>query len=129
MSERRRETGYVEEVSAPAPGHIEPGDYFEDCRYHPAVCVRIDYDEDDIVGLSLVDGSPSGCSLSHCGVRKLSFDEALAIKRLGLNWTHCRHCGHSQVDHRDLNFGGCDEEGGCDCAHPWEPAEALWGGF
>ncbi len=54
---------------------IIPGDIYEDCAFHPVLCVRVDGDE--ISGISLVDGSfPRSCSLSHCGVRKLTVQQA-----------------------------------------------------
>lgn len=63
---------------------IEVGDIFEDCAYHPVLCLGVDYQDDDIWGISLIDGSyPRSCSLLHCGVRKLSLDEAWEIKMHG----------------------------------------------
>ncbi len=63
---------------------MEPGDIYEDCAYHPVLCVEVDYKNDAIWGISLIDGShPRGCSVLHCGVRKLSVDEAWEIKRCG----------------------------------------------
>ena len=64
------------------PSDIRPGDYYEDCFFHPCLCTRTDNDE--INGVSLVDGTyPRGCSIGHCGVRKLSFAEALHWKFFG----------------------------------------------
>ncbi len=49
---------------------IGPGDIYEDCNFHPVLCVSRDGDE--VQGISLIDGSrPRACSLSHCGVVKL----------------------------------------------------------
>ena len=60
---------------------IKPGDIYEDCFYHPVLCTAIQEDGDEINGISLVDGSyPRACSLEHCGVRKLSIEEALKWK-------------------------------------------------
>ena len=57
------------------------GDIYEDCDYHPCLCVSIDTDLDEISGISLIDGTfPRSCSLVHCGVRKLSVAEAWNIK-------------------------------------------------
>jgi hypothetical protein len=54
---------------------LRPGDIYEDCAYHPCLCVRIE--DDDVEGISLVDGSfPRSCSIQHCGVRRLSPAEA-----------------------------------------------------
>lgn len=63
---------------------LKPGDLFEDCSYHPVLCLGVDYSKDHIWGISLVDGSyPRGCSLLHCGVRKLTAKEAWHIKMKG----------------------------------------------
>ena len=57
------------------------GDIYEDCAYHPVLCTYVDYENDVIEGISLVDGSqPRGCSLVHCGVRRLSVAEVLHIR-------------------------------------------------
>ena len=55
---------------------IRRGDFYEDCRYHPMLCVEL-RDGDELVGISLVDGVMSSCSLGFCGVEKLTLDEAL----------------------------------------------------
>lgn len=61
---------------------ISPGEYYEDCSYHPCLCIRV-Y-EDEVSGVSLVDGSyPRSCSIVGCGIRKLTFDEALQWKFYG----------------------------------------------
>jgi len=63
---------------------LAPGDLYEDCSFHPVVCVEVDYDRDEIFGISLIDGSyPRGCGLRCCGVRKLTIDEAWKIIRHG----------------------------------------------
>ncbi|MDP9123426.1 MAG: hypothetical protein M3N82_02320 [Pseudomonadota bacterium] len=36
---------------------LSPGDLYEDCSFHPVVCVEVDYDRDEIFGISLIDGS------------------------------------------------------------------------
>lgn len=60
------------------------GDIYEDCAYHPVLCISVDYENDDISGISLIDGSyPRSCSLRHCGVRKLTVEEAWQIRRKG----------------------------------------------
>lgn len=60
------------------------GDIYEDSGYHPVLCTAIDYENDDISGISLIDGSyPRSCSLRHPGIRKLSVEEALEIHRKG----------------------------------------------
>src|SRR5258708_1212782 len=65
------------------PGDIRPGDLFEDCRYHPCFCYEISDDGDGIFGISLVDGSTWQCSISGCGVRKLTPAEAWRWKSEG----------------------------------------------
>jgi len=63
---------------------IGVGEVFEDCAYHPCLCVKIDAENDEIVGVSLIDGSfPRCCSIKHCGIRKLSIAEALEWKVKG----------------------------------------------
>ena len=57
-----------------------PGDFYEDCRYHPMLCIAVDEDEDDLDGISLIDGFIGSCSLTHCGVQSLTFEEAFARK-------------------------------------------------
>lgn len=57
---------------------IKVGDFYEDCAYHPVICT--DIDGDDIEGTSLVDGiSGKSCSVSHCGIRILSYKEAFDL--------------------------------------------------
>jgi len=34
---------------------VRPGDFYEYCFFHPVVCVRVD--DDDVQGISLIDGS------------------------------------------------------------------------
>ena len=63
---------------------LAPGDLYEDCSFHPVVCFTVDYDLDEISGVSLIDGSyPRWCSLRGCGIRKLTVDEAWQIKLRG----------------------------------------------
>lgn len=63
---------------------INVGDFFEDCSFHPVLCLGVDYRSDDLWGISLIDGSyPRSCSFIHCGVRKLSLEEAWSIKMNG----------------------------------------------
>ncbi len=63
---------------------IKPGSFYEDCGFHPCVCTRVNPEDDEIQGISLVDGSyPRSCSVKHCGVQLLSFDEAVNRKLKG----------------------------------------------
>lgn len=60
------------------------GDIYEDCAYHPVLCMGISYEDDNVLGISLIDGSqPRSCSLRHCGVRKLTVEEAWKIELEG----------------------------------------------
>jgi hypothetical protein len=66
------------------PGEIQPGDLFEDCRYHPCLCYEVgDPGDDGVFGISLIDGSTWQCSLKACGVRKLTPAEAWQWKSSG----------------------------------------------
>jgi hypothetical protein len=68
----------------PAPDQsdlIAVGDIYEDCAYHPVLCTSADYQEDELSGISLIDGStPRSCSPTHCGPVRLTVEEAVAIK-------------------------------------------------
>jgi hypothetical protein len=67
------------------PGELHPGELFEDCRYHPCLCTEVGGDDDPsgVWGISLVDGRPVGCSVLHCGLRKLTLAEAVRWKQEG----------------------------------------------
>jgi hypothetical protein len=61
---------------------FDPGDLYEDCAYHPCLCVGVSVADDEIWGISLIDGSyPRSCSLNHCDVRKVGVEEAWEIKQ------------------------------------------------
>jgi len=61
------------------PEEIRPGDIYEDCAFHPVLCTYLDGDE--IGGVSLIDATaPRACSLSHCGVVKLSITDVTAAR-------------------------------------------------
>lgn len=60
------------------------GNIYEDSACHPVLCTSVDYENDEISGISLIDGSyPRSCSLRHSGVRKLTIEEALEIRLNG----------------------------------------------
>ena len=62
---------------------FRPGDYYEDCSFHPCLCIAVD-GLGGISGISLIDGSsPRSCDIAHCGVRKLTLDEVMLWKRKG----------------------------------------------
>ena len=67
------------------PGELLPGDLFEDRRHHPCICIEANAsdDVDGVCGISLVDGTPCGCSISNCGLRKLTLEEAVYWKYHG----------------------------------------------
>ena len=63
---------------------LRPGDIYEDCAFHPVLCLGVNYRTDEIWGVSLVDGTfPRSCSLIHCGIRKLTPTQAWLLKRSG----------------------------------------------
>lgn len=68
------------------PEDLKPGDFYEDCLFHPCLCTEVDTSGGDMVisGISLVDGTnPRGCSVPGCGVRRLTLEEALIWKFFG----------------------------------------------
>ena len=73
---------YIDTVVKPIVDKLDihVGDIYEHCSYHPVRCTEIDIDNDDISGISLVNGvGPMSCSFVHCGVRKLTEQEAQQI--------------------------------------------------
>jgi hypothetical protein len=61
---------------------LKPGDFYEDCAFHPCLCVSTGMGMVD--GISLVDGSfPRNCGVPQCGVRKLTAKEAIAWRLFG----------------------------------------------
>ncbi len=66
-------------VEVNQPGELRPGDLFEDCRYHPCLCTEGGSADDPggVYGISLVDGTPCGCSIAHCGLRRLTVGEVV----------------------------------------------------
>jgi hypothetical protein len=61
---------------------LKPGDYYEDCAYHPCLCVAAGKGE--VEGISLADGSfPRNCGVPQCGVRKLTLREAIQWRCFG----------------------------------------------
>lgn len=72
----------------PAQPHVKlaarfaPGDIYEDCSSHPCLCIGVSEEEDEIWGVSLIDGSyPRSCSLQHCSIEKLTVDQAWMRKK------------------------------------------------
>ena len=61
---------------------IQPGDFYEDCAYHPCLCVSTGMGM--VNGISLVDGSfPRNCGIPQCQVRKLTTEEAIQWRLFG----------------------------------------------
>jgi len=59
---------------------IVVGTIYEDCAYHPVLCTYKNGDEDEMEGISLIDGQIRRCSVFHCGAEPLTLAQALAIK-------------------------------------------------
>jgi hypothetical protein len=68
------------------PDDLKPGDFYEDCAFHPCLCVNVDCSGGDIEiwGVSLIDGSyPRSCGVPGCAVVKLTLEEALQWRFFG----------------------------------------------
>ena len=60
---------------------IQVEDIYEDCAYHPVLCTYASDEEDELRGISLIDGSgPRSCSLRNCAPEMLTLDQAVWIK-------------------------------------------------
>lgn len=59
---------------------IKVGDTYEDCGYRPLLCNNVNYDEDHISGISLVDGQEYQCSIYHCSPTKIRFRYAFLLR-------------------------------------------------
>jgi hypothetical protein len=60
---------------------ITIGSIYEDCAYHPVLCTFKNDEEDEMGGISLIDGQLRSCSVFHCGPEPISLSQALEIKR------------------------------------------------
>ena len=77
-----RHRGHYALVTAALPvAEIQVGSIFEDCAYHPVLCTLRNDEEDEMEGISLIDGQIRRCSVFHCGAEPLTVAQALAIKR------------------------------------------------
>lgn len=63
---------------------IEVGDYYIDCGWKPRECVEINYEEDDLCGINLVDNTRGYCSPYNCNPKKINQVEALKLTSLWL---------------------------------------------
>jgi hypothetical protein len=69
-------------VNGPLPvDDIAVGTIYEDCAYHPVLCTYRSDEEDEMEGISLIDGQIRRCSVLYCGAEPLTLAQALAIKR------------------------------------------------
>jgi hypothetical protein len=60
---------------------IQRGEFYEDCRYHPMLCIKAAQDGyDELIGVSLIDGMTAACSEDHCGVVPMTVEEAIDRK-------------------------------------------------
>ena len=67
-------------INADAP-LIRKGMIYEDCAFHPVLCVEV-HSDDSVSGISLIDGSyPRTCSVTSCGIVSLSIEEAVEIRK------------------------------------------------
>jgi hypothetical protein len=98
------------------PAEIRVGSLYLDCFFHPTLCTYVDAEDDEIGGVSLIDGTtPRACSPQHCGPEPIDLERAMAIKKSGEGWSACPTCGHANAWHHDE---GCRYSGGCDCQLP-----------
>jgi hypothetical protein len=86
-------------MTAGRPADFQVGNFFEDCRYEPMVCVRVSVDDDELVGVSLIDGrGPASCSISHCGPELLTNGQAVWIKENFAVYATARKAGRDIDD-------------------------------
>jgi hypothetical protein len=60
---------------------IQRGQFYEDCHYHPMLCLSADGDK--LVGVSLVTGGMGVCSEHDCAAVPMTLEEAIDRK---LHW-------------------------------------------
>ncbi|MEV5768009.1 hypothetical protein AB0L34_26015 [Micromonospora sp. NPDC052213] len=69
---------------------IKPGEIYEDCHFHPVLCLYNDGDQ--IHGISLIDASsPRACSIGFCAVIKLTVDDVIAARADWPGYLERRH--------------------------------------
>jgi hypothetical protein len=67
---------------------LKVGDFYEHCSYEPTLAIEVNYQADEITGISLIDGKLKFCSLTGCGVRRLTAVEAIRSKISGPHKTN-----------------------------------------
>lgn len=75
----------------PSSLDIAPGDFYEDCRYHPMICLEANWDDDEhtdatLTGVSLITGQVGCCALYGCDAAKLSPQEAITRTAIWPQW-------------------------------------------
>jgi hypothetical protein len=60
---------------------IKAGMIYEDCSYHPVLCTHASIEDDELEGISLLDGRIRACSMFHCGAELLTIQHVLVIKK------------------------------------------------
>jgi hypothetical protein len=69
-------------VPSPDPlSSIQVGTIYEDCAFHPVLCTYRSDEEDELQGISLIDGRVRACSVFHCGAEPRTIDQVLVIRR------------------------------------------------
>jgi len=63
---------------------LKMGVLYEDCRFHPMVCIGVNWRTGSLLGISLIDGSVSNCDVDHCGVTLLTPFQAMRNRLYGL---------------------------------------------
>jgi hypothetical protein len=59
---------------------LKPGDFFIHCSYHPCLCFNYNEEEDEVEGISLIDGKMVNCSIIYYNHEKISFEKAIEMK-------------------------------------------------
>ena len=52
----------------------------QDCGYHPVLCTPASIEDDELVGISLIDGTLRSCSMFYCSAEVLNLRQVLAIR-------------------------------------------------
>lgn len=83
IQDELKSAGLPTEQSMIEKSEIQPGDFFEDCGFRPALCLGIEKDEngnDDLVrGICILNGDLVACALHGCAPRLLSKEETIKL--------------------------------------------------